>query len=121
MSHIDFREHCKIWAYSVEKYKYLFDMNESMQVRQEDLISNPDEVFRAVLSFIGLGYEEGPTRFSQTTLIHPLDQKTKTNVDVKKALSQRLPSYSDWNDDEKKIFLEICGESMQKLGYEIPF
>jgi hypothetical protein len=121
MSLMNFEEQCRIWADSAEKYLYLFDNEHAIRVRQEDVVAAPDETFRSVLSFVGVPYEEGPTRFSQTTLIHSLNQRTKTNLDVSKALADRPKSYAAWSDEQKRIFVNICSDSMQKLGYDIPF
>lgn len=122
MRQSDFSEHCEVWARHVEKYNHFFDLPEAFPLRQEDVVNNPDDVFRNVLTFIGLPYEEGPANFAKTTLIHSLDNKeAKTDVDVQKIFKERMEIHQNWTDEQKTVFKKICGVGMKKLGYEIPF
>jgi hypothetical protein len=120
MSDYSFEEDCKVWADSVKKYRYLFTIEQAIGVRQEELAAQPDSVYRKILAFIGANYEDSPTKFSQTTLIHSLNQKTKSDVDVNKELSSREDPFSSWTREQKDIFIDICGEGMRELGYDLP-
>ena len=120
-SHLEFRDHCEIWAKAQQKYNYLRDAQQSDMVRHEDLITQPDQFFEKLLVFIGVNHDFSPAEFVKSTMIHPLDQKTKTNVDVSKAFSQRPPAYERWTDEQRTTFKHICGSAMEELGYPIQF
>jgi hypothetical protein len=121
MSRLSFEENCEVWAKNVEKYQYLHNMENALRIRQEDLASDPELSFRKILDFVGAPYDDGPEKFSKTTLIHSLNQTTKSNIDAQKALNERPRAYASWNDEQKRIFLNVCSEGMHKLGYELPF
>jgi hypothetical protein len=120
MKRYEFSDHCDIWAKHVEKFGYLFDTPEALPVRHEDLLKDPGQTFRDVLTFLGLRHDAGPERFARSTLIHSLDKKTQTGVDVHKALRERESPYGQWTADQRKTFREICGAGMSRLKYEIP-
>lgn len=116
-----FIEHCEIWADHVEKYQYLLELDQVYPVRQEDVADDPVTTFKNVIAFLELNHDDGPANFSQTTLIHSLDKKTQLNVDVRKALTDRPPAYAEWTSEQKDVFKDICGNGMERLGYEVPF
>jgi len=117
----DFQSQCRTWAKHVEKYEYLFHLEQAFTVRQEDLLDDPDPIFQSIQEFIGVPYEDNPANYSQSTLVHPLDETTQLEVDAKKILNSRPKPYESWNNEQKEIFRTICGEGMLKLGYEVPF
>jgi hypothetical protein len=54
--------------------------------------------------------------------VHPLaDLSTTTGVDIKKTLAERPPAYLEWSAKERDIFKDICGDAMQRAGYELEF
>jgi len=116
-----FLSHCKTWTRLVDKYKYLFDLEEALPIRQEDLLTEPVTVFKTIQTFIGLSCEEGPADFSKSTLVHPLDKPTQERVNAAAELQARPAPYAKWDSDQKQIFKAICGNGMRKLGYQVPF
>jgi hypothetical protein len=117
----EFRVYCEAWSTSVNKYAYLSDCSASMQVRHEDLINMPERVFHDIFKFIEIEYHRNSFDFVKNVLVHPLDQPTQTEVDVKRVFECRQPGYMTWTDEQRRIFKEICGEAMKKSGYNIPF
>jgi hypothetical protein len=119
--HLEFRDHCEVWAKAQQKYHYLLNAEQSIMVRHEDLLNQPEEIFQKLHSFIGIAHDPSPAEFVKSTMIHPLDERTKTNVDVSKAFSQRPPAYGNWSDEQKITFKLICGNAMEALGYSLQF
>ena len=39
-------------------------------------------------------------------------------VKGKQFVEERLPRYDNWSEEYKTIFMDICGDTMLKLGYE---
>jgi hypothetical protein len=117
----DFRGHCLRWAEDVEKYRYLTKFPQCCSVTQESLLANPAEVFHKIFDHFGLPAHSGAAEFTATTLVHPLDKSTRTNVNPIQALAERKPPYVEWTPEQKRLFKEICGKAMAELGYEVPF
>ena len=117
-----FEDHCHHWAGTIERFSYLLQMPGAVVVHQEELLDDPDRVFRRIFEEFGIDYDPKPTEYALTHHVHPLgDESTTKGVDIKKTLSERPPAYQDWTDKEKKIFKEICGQAMLLAGYEIEF
>jgi len=119
--HMDFQQACKRWADGVYKYEYITELGNGLEVRQEDLRDDPETFFKDVLAFLEFEHDDAPCEFAQSTLIHPLDQPTHSDINVKQVLADRPPSHRDWSEQEKDTFGDICGEAMIKQGYELPF
>ena len=80
----EFDKNCKVWTYSVEKYRFLFSIDCAITVRHEQLVDNPEKVFGKILSFINVNNDDKPVAFIKNTIVHPLDKATQTGIDVKK-------------------------------------
>jgi len=116
----DFASQCRTWANSIETYSWVSHTDRALELRHEDLVSDADAFFTGVHDFLGLGRHLGPAKFAKSTLIHPLDQKTKARTDVKKAFEQREAGWEQWSEDERHTFRRICSQAMESLGYRIP-
>jgi hypothetical protein len=119
---LPFEEHCQHWADSILRFSYLLEFPNTVVVHQEELVDDPDEVFRDIFERLRINYDSKPTEYALTHHVHPLgDKSTTKGVDIKKTLSERPPAYHDWTEEQKKIFKDICGNAMQLAGYEIEF
>jgi len=117
-----FEDHCLHWAGTIERFSYLLEMPGAVVVHQEELVDDPDRVFRRIFEEFRIDYDPKPTEYALTHHVHPLgDESTTKGVDIKKTLSDRPPAYQDWTEKQKKIFKDICGKAMQLAGYEIEF
>jgi hypothetical protein len=119
--HLDFDAQCRAWADSIGYFGYLNDAEAAISVHHENLVGDPESLFRAIFDFIGVGFDEAPVQFVSKNLMHPLDEATKTNVEVQQAFEMRQPVYRDWTLEQRAIFKEIAGDAMRVAGYEIPF
>lgn len=119
---LPFAEHCHHWAGTIERFAYLLEMPGAVVVHQEELVDEPDMVFRRIFEKFRIDYDAKPTEFALTHHVHPLgDESTTKGVDIKKTLSERPPAYQDWTQEQKETFKDICGEAMQMAGYEVEF
>ena len=127
MHHATFRDdpfehHCTEWVYLVGKYDYLSrDPEHAIFVRQEELRDTPEAVFPRVFATCGLSESDKPLQYVRTTVVHPLEESTQTETDAKDFFDQRAPAYESWTEDQRKMFKDICGETMERVGYEVPF
>ena len=116
-----FSKHCETWKSHVDKYRYLSKANSAMEVRHEQLIANPNDVFQRIFHFLGVNYQTYPIKFVQSTLISQPDNQNRQGVDVKNLIGIRNPAYKNWSREQRETFKRICGETMSELGYEIRF
>lgn len=115
-----FASQCQTWANSIETYSWVAETDRALELRHEDLVSDPVAFFKRVHDFIGVRQHPGPAKFSRSTLIHPLDQKTQPAADVKDALEKREAGWMEWSEEQMHAFREICGQAMESLGYPMP-
>ena len=117
-----FLDHCRTWTMNVDKYAYVTKYSDSaLEIRHDQLVSEPEKVFQQVYDLLELDYHPGPIDFIGGTIVHPLDKPTKEDVNVKDVLEKRTPAWMKWTDEEKEIFKKVCGKNMHQLGYDIPF
>ncbi len=116
-----FEDHCLQWARSVGRYAYLIGFDRATTVRHETLTHDPEAVFDGLCAFIGISKDRGPSTFAKTTLVHPLDQPTQTDVAVVQRLHDREPAHESWTAEQRETFKTLCGDAMRRLGYDVPF
>lgn len=121
-----FEKSCTKWASGLKVLRLLQEhQNQENQgdvlvVRHEDLVAEPEQTMAELLRGLGLRPDSGPAE-------HLQQQSPNTTRDTDDALSvaenfaNRPPAYADWTDDQKRVFVEICGPAMEFYGYDIPF
>jgi len=119
---LPFEEHCQHWASSITRFSYLSKLPGAVVVHQEELVENPEKVFRRIFEVLNINYDPKPVEYALTHHVHPLgDESTTKGIDIKKTLSERPPAYQEWTQEEKRTFKDICGEAMQLAGYKVEF
>ena len=87
------------------RFSYLLELPGAVVVHQEDLVEDPDRVFRRIFDVIGIDYDPQPANYALTHHVHPLaDESTTKGVDIKKTLSERPPAYLVWTQVQMKVF-----------------
>ena len=76
-------------------------------LRIEDIVRDYDYFRQRCLDILGLYIPENVWR------------KVVSRKSPNSSKKYEFPSWEDWTIDQKKSFIKICGETMQKLGYEI--
>ncbi len=103
------------------KVSLYFALEGALKIHHEQLLENPEEVFKNICRTIGIDYDKAPIDFVKNNIIHPLDKPSRKSVNAQKILKNRAPAYENWTKEQMKIFKEICGETMQENNYHIPF
>jgi hypothetical protein len=117
-----FEQHCEFWVQAARKFDYLRQWDRCIEVRQEQLLTEPEAVFARISAHLGIADHPGPAEYVRTTLVHSRgDVSTQVNVDVRKSLTERAPSHDGWTRDQREAFKRICGGAMGALGYQMPF
>lgn len=117
-----FEQHCEFWVQAAHKFDYLRQWDRCIEVRQEQLLGEPEAVFARVCGHLGIDDHPAPPRYVRTTLVHSRgDVSTQVGVDVRRSLTERAPSHEGWTADQRETFKRICGGAMGALGYQVPF
>ena len=117
----DFETHCKTWAESISKYDYLRTKPNALMVRHEQLTHDPAILFSKIYTFLELIDNSESLAFTKSNLIHSLDQP---DVKIKDSNTQFLkrgdPSIL-WDNNQRRIFSDLCKTKMLALGYDCNF
>lgn len=114
-----FEHHCQRWSDSITEYRYLTQHKNALFVRHEDLVSDPDTFFSTVFNFLELHQATESAAFVKETVVHPLDQQTQNSVEAIEQLKTRDNPFKKWTPDQQQVFISICSEAMNNLGYHI--
>jgi hypothetical protein len=87
-----FETHCRNWASGAAAYRHLAECPAGIKVRHEELIDDPEALFRRICAFLGIADAPQSARFVRTTLVHPLDQGSRQVGEVKAVLRARRPA-----------------------------
>ena len=114
-----FRTLCERWTSSVHRYRYLTLDAAGTLVRFEDLAAQPRDVFQRMSTFLELGHSEAPAMFVEQKLSRP-DPDGANRSDGKGEAYDSSAIYELWTEEQRKIFLDSCGEAMTEAGYVLP-
>jgi hypothetical protein len=108
-----FREACLSWLTSMEAMvRVIAKHATALKVDQFDLASQPDDTAARIAAH--LGRDAHAERLAEYLKTHQPERSSKAGLD-----SRRTLAAMDWSDDEKRVFSELCGDMMRKLGYPL--
>lgn len=119
-SHLSFGAQCEAWCGEISYYRTLREADGVLIVRHEDLTCRVEETVGRILDFCGLEWEDAPLECVTKKYVHPLDEETRDVESVAEEIRSRKPVWDKWDDDRRKTFRQICGASMEELGYGLP-
>ncbi|NNE62997.1 MAG: hypothetical protein HKN34_02840 [Gammaproteobacteria bacterium] len=94
------------WAWMETNEYLLGQIPEKSRFRLEDLVTSFDTT-KNMLAGIKLDIDRESWR------------KIVTQPSRNANKSYTFPAWDDWDDSQKSCFIDICGSTMQKLGYRI--
>ena len=114
---------CWYWA---DTYNTLWDHSQGNIHHVEDLLTDYEKFKKVILLPTGLSLSESDWKLTVQTP----ENSTSSNLLRKKALlllkgksnqgvGKEIGPWKEWSASQKKSFETICGETMEKLGYEI--
>jgi Sulfotransferase family len=124
----DFTAAVEMWNSYVKLAMDFCERNpeDSLTVRNEDLIEGADEEFERILAFLGVAHESAPAKFFRTSRINssfgPLVWGAEAGTvaestvnDVHRGTAAR--AWREWSDGQREIFTEIGGDLLRRLDY----
>jgi hypothetical protein len=114
----------EIWkddqAGSIKVISYLRDLGRGLQVRFEDLITEPEVQTQRVCDFLGITYSPSMLEFHKDPLVVANSSKMVSWEDLQKPINpdnQRI--YRDGPSEAEVRYVELfCADEMEYFGYE---
>jgi hypothetical protein len=106
----DFRRACETWTKYVEIGVGFAAASPGrcLQVRNEDLGSDPDAGFRQITDFLGVAPDAGPATFFS---------KRRINSSFDADPNALREGWAQWGSDERRTFVEVAGATLARTGY----
>lgn len=109
----DFRLSCQIWNWCAEAFLEVQDRIERMLVLdQADLLATPAESMARMVAFLELA--DGDVERCTAYLNSHFPERTHIGAGEQLSLEA-----TGWSEEQRRIFLEVCGHSMNDLGYKL--
>jgi hypothetical protein len=118
---LPFRQHCEVWARSVEMAEWGRDRDDFMLLRHEHLLEAETlaESLEAFWTFAGLPAEPKIFERLLNVCYHPTSEGDASTPG--ETLRTRADRWRDWADEQRLTFAVVCGEAMRYWGYEMPW
>jgi hypothetical protein len=113
MSHFSFGEQpfeaqCDKWADWGHLYRWAEGRDDCIIVRHENLLKDPVGCAERVLRFLRLPEDPRPGELLRSQRFHPTPESERARWEA-------------WSQDMRSYFERVCGETMEQLGYSIPW
>jgi hypothetical protein len=107
-----FRAACRSWSESVEAVLEFQGRNREacLTVRNEELVSDPDAGFQAILGFLGEPHEPGPAAFFASNRINSSFGNSRDPA-VVRTLTE---PWALWTPEQTHVFDEVAGSTFAK-------
>ena len=116
-----FENHCTAYRHAIDVAEWGEGRSEFLLVRHEDLFESASakKVFAEAQERLKLQHSDACAEFVLGNQINSnfiaSDPKQR-----KKELQKRTERWNDWTNEQKQMFKEICGATMDYFGYSIP-
>ena len=119
---VPFQKHCEIWTNAGAMAKWCEVRTGSGVVRQEQLIDPEqiDSALKALFAAVGLSFHRDCLAAVSDNVYHPTGDE-QDDDSAESDLRGRSERWQEWTDDQRSLFVDTCGDTMDALGYEIPW
>jgi hypothetical protein len=105
-----FTEHCEDWNAAITAWdRVRLELKHTLLVKQEDMMADPDAVSITIARFLG---EDAAAAGISRSL--RLGTRERTGA----GLGRSRLSETDWSAEQIETFKQVCGMSMDRLGYD---
>ena len=121
-SDVPFEQHCEIWTNASAMTKWGEGREGFGLIRQESLIDAgfARDAVADLFAEVGLSFHEACLDVVSKNVYHPTtsgEGAAKQNTD----LAQRSERWQQWTDEQRDVFVRVCGPAMHELGYSTPW
>ena len=119
---LSFADACRLWSIRYDMFQYCRDNEHATLIRYELLASDQEKWEASIdecLQRVGLSFHDG-CRKPLSKPFAPTRFEGESRQDAKD-LSKRKDRWRLWTEEQKDVFVDVCGQAMQDLGYEIPW
>jgi len=120
----DFRVAAETWVHYVTLGREFVEAcpQRCIEVRQEDLILEPEKLFRAVFAFLGVEHCPKSVEFVQRKRVNSsFDPGPRSGSDIHNRSKESLLKipWQEWTEAMRADFKEIAGSTMARMGYPL--
>jgi hypothetical protein len=106
-----FEDACHSWLHCMEALvRVTAEQPTVLQIDQFEMANEPERTAARIAGHLGRDAQAG--KLADFLKTRQPERSSKHAWDTRLTLAA-----TDWNDDEKRVFSEICGTMMRKLGY----
>jgi hypothetical protein len=118
---LPFRQHCEVWARSVEMAEWGRDRDDFLLLRHEHLLEAETlaESLQRFWTFAGLPAEPKIYERLLNVCYHPTSAENASAP--AETLRTRADRWRDWTDEQRLTFSVVCADAMRYWGYEMPW
>lgn len=117
---MDFEHACRNWTREIIAHQPLFRSDFCAVIRHEELIRDPAKVFSAAFERLKLPDDPSPAKFISKRLVNSSFGEQRDSIDVTRVFNSRQSPWALWSGRERTIFVDLCGSTMELLGYSLP-
>jgi len=123
----DFETHCVAWAHSVDIVHW-FQEHPNLKdrfflVRHQQLLDPEScrDVFARIQHRFGLDRSDACEQFVAENFVSRNESDGDQSPQTKEGAESRQQAWQSWTTEQRKQFEVTCADSMQRLGFEIPW
>lgn len=117
----DFPVACRTWAeYARRAEQHRSEHSDRcLEVRHEELVSDPEGLFDRILAFLEASPHEAPADFARKERINS-SYGSRSSGDAKAKERKEIPRepWSEWSKQQWHQFQRIAGAAMAELGFD---
>ena len=116
----DMKERCRIWSTRADAYRYLLTHPGAVTIRHENFLADPGHALEPLWEKLNIEPSAAPSDYASTHVVHPLGDERTSEGSARDAIRARVSPWEQWSEEDRKLFTEMCGETMTALGYFCP-
>lgn len=129
--HYDFNAHCEVWMQSVDMVQWAEQRKQQVCLFRYEWMLKPDRLeteLGKLFGFVGLRDRPEVLQHILSHRYHPTsggpkgDDWANVSEQQRTAIAKKgTGGWQQWTEAQQRIFEDICGDGMKKLGYAIPW
>ena len=120
-AHLSFEQLCKRWASNIEQCRYIHNSNLCAVIRHDELVTDPNKVYRNVFHKLRMSQDDTPANFISTTLFNSSFDKSSALNSTANVFNNRLACWYEWSDEEKRTFKKFGDSLMEEFDFQRPY
>ena len=118
---LSFEQLCSRWVNNITQCDYVNESNNCAVIKHHEMVENPGSVFESVFKKLSISQDKGPAEFIAKTLFNSSFDKSEKLSSTATVFSNRLECWNEWTEEEKRMFISKCDDTMDKYNFTKPY